>query len=106
MENPPKHYVAAGIYAKEWLGRAGDAIQQHKHSFDHMSYLAIGEVLVEVDGTTARHIGPCALLIEAEKFHKITAITDCLWLCIHSIPENLRDGDVIEAHLISEHAKV
>ena len=102
VDELPRHYTAAGIYAKEWMGRAGRTLSQHKHSFDHMSYLAIGEVVVEVEESSFRAVGPCAVLIKAGKNHKVTAVTDCLWLCIHAIPEELQDAEVIEAHLISE----
>lgn len=106
MENElPKHYIAGGVYAKEWRGQAGQRIEQHSHNFDHLSYLAKGRVLVEVEGSTNLTVeGPTALRIAAHKFHKITALTDCLWLCIHAIPEDLKDESSIETYLVDEEA--
>lgn len=96
-----KHYIAGGVYAKEWIGKAGDAIQQHKHKFDHMSYLAVGLVRVEVDDRPTLVLeGPTAISIKAGKSHKITALSDCLWLCIHRIPDDLRGEDLLDEHLI------
>jgi quercetin dioxygenase-like cupin family protein len=102
VDDLPRHYTAAGIYAKEWMGRPGQSISQHNHNYDHLSYLSIGEVVVEVEGKKATFTGPCALLIEAGKAHKVTAVTNCLWLCIHHIPKDLQDAETIETHLISE----
>lgn len=98
-----KHYVAGGVYAKEWRGNAGDFIEQHKHNYDHLSYLACGQVAVEVDGEYVVYTGPTGINIKAHKAHKVTAITPgVLWLCIHSIPADLRDADCIEQSLIAD----
>lgn len=100
--NLPIHYFAGGVYAREWQGKAGEAIQQHTHNFDHLSYLAFGQVEVEVDGQTMLYTGPTGINICAHKAHKVTALTDCLWLCIHAIPEELRDAEAVEKVLIAD----
>lgn len=97
----PKHYIGGNVYAKEWQGKAGTAIQQHVHNYDHISYLAYGKVLVEVEGKAGfEAIGPTGLLIKADKEHKVTALTDCLWLCIHAIPSDLQTDLEAEDYLI------
>ena len=100
--NDTQHYIAGGVYAKEWrAGRAGNYIEQHQHTFDHLSYLASGTVEVEVEGRVTRYTGPTGLNIKAHKVHKVTALTDdVLWLCIHAIPSELRDVELIEKALI------
>lgn len=101
-EELPTHYIAGGVYAKEWRGRKGSYIQQHIHNYDHLSYLAYGDVEVEVEGRVMCYTGPTGICIKSGKAHKVTALTDCLWLCIHAIPSDLRDSEVIEKVLISE----
>ena len=97
----PKHYICGGVYAKEWQGKKGTAIQQHTHNYDHLSYLAYGKVLVEVEGKASfEAVGPTGLLIKKGLAHKVTAIEDCLWLCIHAIPEDLRSETDAEDFLI------
>lgn len=97
-----QNYVAGGVFAKEWqAGRAGAYIEQHRHSFDHLSYLAKGTVDVEVEGQVTRYHAPTGINIKAHKSHKVTAVTgDVLWLCIHAIPNEMRDAELIEKALI------
>ena len=97
-------YIAGGVFAKEWKARkVGDYIEQHQHSFDHLSYLASGFVEVEVEGKISQYKGPTGIRIAAHKKHKVTALTaDVLWLCIHAIPDEMRDATLIEKALISE----
>jgi quercetin dioxygenase-like cupin family protein len=97
-------YIAGGVYAKEWIaGKPGSYIEQHQHSFDHLSYLASGTVEVDVEGQKTVYIGPAGINIKAHKSHKITALSSgVLWLCIHAIPDELRDSTLIEKALISE----
>ena len=95
-------YIAGGVFAKEWqAGRAGAYIEQHQHSFDHLSYLASGTAEVEVDGRKTSYTGPTGVRIAAHKDHKVTALTDnVLWLCLHAIPDELRDAALIEKILV------
>jgi hypothetical protein len=100
-----KHYIAGGVYAKEWLAEGvGEAIQQHTHNYDHLSYLAVGQVEVVVDGEHPTiYTGPTGINIKAGKAHRVTALTsDVVWLCIHAIPSDLRDTEMIEKTLISD----
>ena len=102
-----RHYIGGGVYAKEWQPlKKGEEIEQHSHNFDHLSYLASGVVSVEVEGEQQQvYTGPTALLVKAHKKHKIRSLTpDVLWLCIHSIPADLRDAEAIEEALIAEKA--
>lgn len=95
-----KHYIAGGVYAKEWEGKAGQVVEQHVHNFDHLSYLAYGQVEVTVGGKTMLFTGPTGINIKAHKQHQIVALSDCLWLCIHAIPEDLQGAELIEDALI------
>jgi len=102
VNNPT--YIAGGVFAKQWKARRiGDYIEQHQHSFDHLSFLASGVVEVEVNGKIATYTGPTGINIKAFASHKVTALTpDVLWLCIHAIPDELRDAALIEKALISQ----
>lgn len=95
-------YIAGGVFAKEWrAGPVGDYIEQHQHSFDHLSYLASGSVEVEVSGEKITYTGPIGVKIAAHKSHKVTALTPgVLWLCLHAIPDEFRDAALIEKALI------
>jgi quercetin dioxygenase-like cupin family protein len=86
------HHSFGGTYAREQTLAAGGEVTKHTHTYDHLSFLCSGEALVEVDGELEAIRGPRMLEIKAGKSHRITAITDITWLCIHS--EAIADPDI------------
>lgn len=85
------HHMGGGVYMKETRIPAGAALVQHRHAFDHLSYLVSGSVLLLVDGETRRVDAPACLTIEAHKHHGVRALVDSTWLCIW--PESCADDD-------------
>lgn len=79
-----EHFFGGGVYAKSTMIRAGVILVQHKHAYDHLSYLVSGTVELQVDGVRRELSGPACLTIEAGKHHGVKALTDALWLCIHA----------------------
>jgi hypothetical protein len=77
------HHFIGGIYTKECHLPVGIKFMQHKHTFDHMSVLAQGHAIVEVDGIDKEYHAPAVLNIRAGKHHAITALTPVVWLCQH-----------------------
>ena len=86
------HFSAGGVYVREQTLEAGREVEKHVHDYDHLSYLGAGSALVEVDGEMEVHHAPCMLEIKAGKKHRIQALTDITWLCIHS--EAIADPDI------------
>lgn len=78
------HHFAGKLYCKETRIPAGVKLTQHRHSFDHLSVLAQGRVLLSVDGQTTEHCAPAFLFISAGKAHEVTALTDVVWGCMHA----------------------
>lgn len=78
------HFFGGGVYAKETLIPAGFVLTQHRHAFDHLSILASGHVAVEVDGVGREVFGPACIVIGAGKEHRVTALTDAVWYCVHA----------------------
>ncbi|RQN37375.1 cupin domain-containing protein [Paraburkholderia tropica] len=78
------HFSAGGVYAREQTLLAGEEVQKHAHDYDHMSYLAGGTAMLDVDGELSVIHGPCMLEVKAGQSHRITAVTDLTWLCIHA----------------------
>lgn len=78
------HFSAGGVYAREQTLEAGKEVEKHVHDYDHLSYLTSGRVLLEIEGELSMLEGPCMLEIKAGKKHRIQALTDITWLCIHS----------------------
>jgi len=86
------HFSAGGVYAREQTLDAGQEVEKHVHDYDHLSYLARGIATVEVDSELQTLQAPCMLEIKAGKKHRIYAVTDIIWLCIHS--EAVADPDI------------
>lgn len=91
------HHFSSGVYAKETHIPAGKVLTQHVHSFDHLSVLASGSAMVEVDGVGELMTGPTVVTIKAHKEHKVTSLTDVVWFCIHATDET--DPEKVDARL-------
>ncbi len=85
------HAFGGGMYIKQCELPVGFTFAQHRHNFDHLSILASGKAIVEVDGVETEFVGPTMLTIKANKIHSITPITPVLWFCCHAVGE---DGDI------------
>lgn len=92
------HFFADHLYAKQVKIRQGETIQKHKHTFTHLSILASGSINLVRDGLKTWHHAPECFEIEAGVAHEITAITDCVWYCIHATDE--KDESKIDRILV------
>ncbi len=79
-----QHHFGRNVYAKQMHLPAGHFAQSHKHSFDHLSILAVGHAQVTVDGHSTDYPPGSCIQIKAGLAHTITAITDIVWFCIHA----------------------
>jgi len=95
-----EHHFSSGVYAKRMILNAGASIDTHKHKFDHMSILAQGVALVTVDDVSTSYAAPAVIDIKADKTHKIAAVTDCHWYCIHAT--DIADPELIDETLVVE----
>jgi quercetin dioxygenase-like cupin family protein len=81
------HHFSSGVYAKQVDIPAGRILQQHAHTFDHLSILASGKVIVRADGWVESYCGPAAITIRAGVVHEVESLTDAVWFCIHATDE-------------------
>jgi len=93
-----KHHFTAGIYIREDELRAQHSVETHKHNYDHLGILGSGRAAVELDRHVTVYEGPCVVEIKAGKEHRITALTDITWFCVHATSET--DPDKIDRVLI------
>ena len=70
-------------YAEEMNIPKGYSVGKHKHDYDHDSWLAKGVALVETDTESREYSAPVIVKIRAGTYHKITAIEDVQWFCVH-----------------------
>lgn len=87
------HFKEAG-----WIART------HAHTFDHQTLLAVGSLLVYVDGIKTVHHAPTIIVIEAGKHHMLQSLmANTVAYCIHPLRgEDLVPGVANEelAHLL------
>jgi quercetin dioxygenase-like cupin family protein len=75
------------------LYSAGDKINGHAHTFDHITLLAKGTVLMRAKGQQHEHAAPKLIVTPKGIEHEFEAVTpDCLLCCIHAV----RDGDDVD----------
>jgi quercetin dioxygenase-like cupin family protein len=94
-----KLYLYGGIYLREMLTRDADTvIPQHRHKYDHLSYLAQGAVRVwRNDELLGDFTAPDAIRIEAGAAHTFLTLTpNTIVLCLHAT-------DAAEVELVGEH---
>ncbi len=82
-----KHFFSGREYAKQMTLPAGHYAETHEHIYDHISILAAGDVIVEIDGERMALSGPDAVVIPAGKKHRIEAVTESVWFCVHATEE-------------------
>ena len=78
------HHFGGGVYAKETFIPAGMILVQHKHKYDHLSILASGSIILDVDGVHLPLTGPQCINVAAGKHHGVKAVTDTVWYCVHA----------------------
>ena len=85
------------IWVRQRVLNIGESHPGHKHHFDHVTLLAQGQVLVEVEGRTKQFNAPTFIVIRKDNEHKFTAISDrVLYYCIYALRD--LDGEVLEMY--------
>lgn len=95
-----KHHFGPGIYIKESFIPERHYVETHEHKYDHFGMLGKGRAMVELDGIADIEEGPAVIMIKAGVKHKITALTDVTWFCLHATNET--DPDKVDQVLIKE----
>ena len=98
--NDMKHHFSAGVYAKEQTLKAGYSVETHAHKYDHLSIMLGGPVRVDCDGEVTEYAGHACITIRAGVQHKITALGDSVWFCIHAT--DITDPEKVDETLIVE----
>lgn len=94
-----RHHFGGGAYAKQTSIPAGLVLTQHVHPYDHLSILASGRVLLDVDGDISEINAPACLTIAAGKRHAVTALTEVVWFCVHATDDT--DPLTVDATILS-----
>ncbi len=93
------HHFSAGVYVKETFIPAGITLTKHTHSYTHLSVKVSGKAEIEKDGVMFLHDGYLVFTVEAGLPHKVTAVTDTVWLCVHATDDD--NPDTVDISLMS-----
>jgi hypothetical protein len=82
-----------GYFGNIWVrshtfAKVGDTNGEgHKHNFDHVTLLAVGSVLVEIEGHEPKRFdAPTFIVIDKNKAHKFTSLTDnVVYYCVFAV---------------------
>ncbi len=97
-----EHFFSDGVYAKQLNLNAFHIAQTHIHKYSHLSILAKGRVVVNVEGNEKEYIAPTCIEIKAGLEHSIEALEDSTFFCVHHTFET--DVNKVDEVLIKEAA--
>jgi quercetin dioxygenase-like cupin family protein len=92
------HHISDGVYARQMMLQKNLYAMTHAHKYDHLSILASGRVMVEIDGNAEEFVAPACINIAAGKHHRVIALEDSVWFCIHATDET--DPDKLDEVMI------
>lgn len=82
-----QHHFSDNVYAKEMHLPKDHYAVSHKHNYSHLSILGTGKAIVICDGQEKVYTAPACIEIKAGVVHKIVALEDVTWYCIHATEE-------------------
>jgi hypothetical protein len=92
-----------GIFGNIWVrshhyAKKGDQHRGHYHHFDHVTLVATGGVLCNVEGETPKEFwAPTFIVIAKDKKHQFTALADdTTYFCVYAVRD--KDGQVTDAY--------
>ena len=75
------------------LIKAGDTVESHAHTFDHITLISRGSVKMEHDNGSSEYKAPALVVTPKGIHHQFAALEDRTVLCcIHAV----RDGDDVD----------
>lgn len=84
-----KHLLTTGLYVKAYRAPAGVRIYTKQFDRDHMTILAQGTALLELEGNRVKLVGPAHCVIPAKTRVTVSLLEESVWYCLH--PTELTD---------------
>jgi hypothetical protein len=85
----------------------GDKIVGHAHTFDHITLLAKGRVLMRAKGEEKEHSAPKLIVTPKGIAHEFEALeNNCLLCCIHAVRDGDTEEDIAPQNITEEQAKL
>jgi len=88
------------------LNNVGDKVTGHVHTFDHITLLSTGRVIMRARGVEKEHVAPKILVTPKGISHEFEALEDNTVLsCIHAIRDGDGEDDVAPQDITKEQAE-
>jgi hypothetical protein len=98
---PLKHDFSDDMYVREIFIPKGTVIVGKIHKHKHPNFLMSGEVKVVTEEGVETLKGPLSMISEAGTKRALHAITDLVWITVHSNTSNTRDLKELESNIIA-----
>jgi len=90
-----------------YLEQVGDIITGHAHTFDHITLLARGRVMMSAEGVDKEHVAPKLIVTPKGLIHKFEALDkNCILCCVHAIRDGDGEEDVAPPGITEEQANL
>ncbi len=100
---PLKHSFSDGIYVREIFIPAGTVVVGKLHKHDHPNFLMSGEVEVITEGEGKQKlVAPLSMISKKGTKRVVHALTDVVWITVHSNPTNTQDLNKLEDIVIAK----
>ena len=99
---PLKHSFAHGIYVREMKMDKETFIIGKIHKHDHIWFLLSGHLVVATENGTEEYVAPCYVKAAAGSKRAIYALEECIWVNVHTNPDNIEDLEVLEKEIIAK----
>ena len=106
MENSQVLLVDNVFVKMMHMPKSGDIIKGHAHTFDHITLLSSGSVLMEHDNGSNTFKAPQLIVTPKGIRHKFTALEDnVLICCVHAVRDGDDVDDIAPQSINASHAK-
>ena len=99
---PLKHTFGDEMYARQMSMNKGSWCIGKIHKQNHIWFLLTGKITVVTDGDEVDHIAPCYTKADSGAKRIIYAHEDSVFITIHNNPDNIRDIDELEKHIVTK----
>jgi len=91
IQDSIKHHMGAGCYIREAVIPKDHYVAKHIHTYDHLSILGSGSVVVFAGGVKTNYTAPACIKITAGVPHEVVALEDSVWFCVHGTTDEIDD---------------
>ena len=88
--------IVNGVFIKSMVFKRGQVVLTHKHTYDHQTLLAVGQLKVSIAEKSVVYTAPTVIVIAAGKSHFLEGLADqTVAYCIHAMTgsDNIDEAD-------------